>query len=216
MENTLINALKSIFVNTKEAVQENNKTRLEDAKSKLQSLQMALDVQYRTISAEWNRENNALYNRPAQERMFFFKNLQLIKRRMNLLGQYKSAVDKSVGTIAAAQDQIEFSEKLKDASLSPAFVQSLQQSLIETQQRVNKGLNEMNATSTLLDTQLEVLEGRAGQSISSADERKAQELFDRYDTCKAAGDEKGAQAAKEAIDALQIANEKAINDSLAG
>ncbi len=213
MANSLIDSLKNLFVETKTVVSSPNQeeikeTRLQETKVKLQKLQMTLEMQHRMVSAEWTRENNALFNREASERMFYFKNNQLIKRRMLLLGHYKASVDKAVQTIAAAQDEIKFSKELAQSTLDASAYSQIQNDLIDTQTRVNEGLRSIDETSTMLDSQVQNIESMAGMDVMSESEKKAQELMERYETCIGAGDEKGAQAAKEALDAIQNAQMK--------
>lgn len=213
MANPLINALKNLLFETKAVVsspdQEDAKNaRLQEAKAKLQKLQMTLDMQYRMVNAEWMRENNALFNRPAAQRMFYFKNNQLIKRRMLLLGHYKASVDKAVQTIAAAQDQIKFNKSLADATLDPSQVEQFQKDLIDTKARVDEGLRNIDETSTLLDSQVQAFETMVGMDVMNESDKKAQELMERYETCVSNGDEKGAKAAKDALDEIQNAQMK--------
>lgn len=210
MANPLIAIFKKLLVDTTEATKEKDTDKLADSQTKLQNLQANLDVQLRMLTGEWTRETKALYNRPAAQRMFYFKNNQLIKRRMTLVGQYKTSVDKILWTIAAAQDQIEFSKKLQDASLDPALAATLQKEMLLAQQRVNQGLNVMNALSATMDRQMDAMEELEGMSSTGESDRKAQELFERYDTCMAAGDEKGAQAVQAELDALQEASANAV------
>lgn len=205
MANPLLTMLKKLFVETKEAASENNETKLDETSRKLKSLSIKLDVQLRTITAEWTRENAALFNRPAVQRTFYLKTNNALKRRMMLVGQYKNMVDRCLGTISAARDQIEFSKKLQDVNLDAAAMASLQQDVSEAQMRLNQGMEQMELINTTIESNLEVIEDQMGATTLSESDTKLQELWDRYDTCIAAGDEKGAQAVRAEIDKINDA-----------
>ena len=205
MANPLLTMLKKLFVETKEAASENNETKLDETSRKLKSLSIKLDVQLRTITAEWTRENAALFNRPAVQRTFYLKTNNALKRRMMLVGQYKNMVDRCLGTISAARDQIEFSKKLQDVNLDAAAMASLQQDVSEAQMRLNQGMEQMELINTTIESNLEVIEEQMGATTLSESDTKLQELWDRYDTCIAAGDEKGAQAVRAESDKIHDA-----------
>ena len=202
MANSLIDTLKNLFIDTKTAASEGNEDKLEDARKKLQNLQTRLDVRFRTVSAELESENKALFSRPASQRLFYFKNVQLIKKRVNLVGSYKMSVDKALQTIQAAQDQIKFARRLEEVKLNPELVNEVQVSLMDAQNRVTTCLNDMSMIVYTLDSTNEAMATTLDMGTNSAEDQKIQELLDRVDTCMAAGDEKGAQAAKAELDAI--------------
>ena len=205
MANPLLSMLKNLFIETKKAAEQKDSNKLEATTQNLKSLSMKLDVQFRTLNGEWTRENAALFNRPAAQRTFYRRTTQALKRRMMLVAQYKSMVDRCLGTIAAAQDWIKYSKELEGVNLDPATMASLQQSVSEAQLRVNQGMEQMELINTTIDSTLQAAESSMGMDVLSESERKEQELWDRYDTCMAAGDEKGAKAAKAEIDKLNEA-----------
>lgn len=202
MANPLLASLKNLFFETKNAAKEKNENKLEETTMKLKSLSIKLDVHFRTLQAEWSRENAALFDRPAAQRMFYMRNVQAMKRRLMLVGQYKAMVDKCLGTISAAQDQIKYSKNLQDVNLDSATMASLQNGVNEAQTRVNQGMEQMDIINSTIESNLSALESQMGTDVLSEKERKMQELLDRYDTCRAAGDESGAKAAKEEYDKL--------------
>ena len=203
--NPLIRMLKNLFFETKSAANEKDEGRLDETTQKLKSLTVKLDVQLRTLTAEWTRENAALVNRPATQRMFYLRTNQALKRRMMLVGRYKGMVDKCLGTISAAKDQIEFSRKLQDVNLDTATMTALQQGVSEAQMRLDKGMQQMDIMSSTIDSNLDAVDAQMGTDTLTENERREQELWDRYDTCVAAGDENGAKAAKEELDKLSEA-----------
>lgn len=205
MANPLITMLKNLFFETKTAANEKNEAKLDETTQKLKALSMKLDVQFRTLNAEWGRENAALFNRPAQQRMFYRRTNQALKRRMMLVGQYKNMVDRCLGTISAAQDQIKYSKELQDVNLDPATMATLQEGVSSAQLRLSKGMEQMEVINSTIESSLNAIDAQMGTDTLTENERKEQELWDRYDTCVAAGDEKGAKAIKEELDKLNEA-----------
>lgn len=202
MANPLITLMKQLFVDTSAAAKEGNGDKLTDARAKLQKLHIQLDAQFRIIAAELERENSALFSRPSSQRLFYFKNMQLIRKRLNLVGNYKVSVDKALQTIQAAQDQIKFSTRLEEVKLNPALVEAVQQELLTAQERVTQCLGDMDTLMTTIDSSSQAIESMAGLNTTTANDQKIQALLERIETCMGAGDEKGAQMARAELDAL--------------
>lgn len=194
--------MKNLFIDTTAAAKEGNDDKLADAKGKLQKLHIQLDAQFRAIAAELERENAALFSRPSSQRLFYFKNMQLIRKRLNLVGSYKVSVNKALQTIQSAQDQIKFSKRLEEVKLDPRLVDSVQEELMTAQERVTTCLSDMDSIMTTIDSSSQAIEEMAGIRTTSADDQKIQALLERVETCMGAGDEKGAKAAKAELDAL--------------
>lgn len=205
MANPLLTLVKNLFFETQKVTTQKDKNNLDETTQKLQKLSMKLNLHYRQLNSEWTRENSALYDRPAAMRTFFRRTVQALKRRMILVGQYKHMVDRCLGTIAAAQDWIKYNHDLGAVGLDPAAMSALQENVSEAQMRINKGMEQMDIINTTIDNTLQTFESATGMDVLSDNERKEQELWDRYDTCKAAGDEKGMKAAKDEIEKLQEA-----------
>lgn len=205
MANPLITMLKNLFVETKAAATEKNEAKLDETTQKLKALSLKLDVQQRTLTAEWTRENAALFNRPPQQRMFYRRTNQALKRRMMLVGQYKSMVDRCLGTISAAKDQIKYSKELEEVNLDAATMATLREGMSSAQLRLSKGMEQMEVINSSIESSLGAIDAQMGTDALTENERKEQELWDRYDTCVAAGDEKGAKAIKEELDKLNEA-----------
>ncbi len=189
MVSPLATPMGNLLAKIKEAVGKRSDAKLAEIKESLESLSVRLDEIAVVEAAKWKRLEDEVFSIPITDKSYSTDGIEAHRRRMMLAGRFKTLIDKCLGTISVAKEQIEFEKKLQDANFNPATMSSLREDVSKVQMRLNEWKEQMEEGLNLesvfgaVDTQM------ATDAVSES-ERKAQEFWDLYDTCMAFDDGK--------------------------